>query len=123
MNMQDALQSHFSGLDGRDDPVFQDVAGAISCRFLFPGYPSRSAQISTLGWKKDRLPITRSKLAYEVAKNLNRYLVDMTGHAVDGSVEKYWKIGEGFMHLENMFLVHLVPVSKGSFQPEIWVMI
>ena len=39
------------------------------------------------------------------------------------SVEKCWKIGEGFMHLENMFLVRFVSVSKGSFQPEIWVMI
>lgn len=42
---------------------------------------------------------------------------------MDDSVEKYWKIGEGFMHLENMFLVRLVSVSKGSFQPEIWVMV
>ena len=26
------------------------------------------------------------------------------------------------MHLDNMFLVRLVSASKGSFQPEIWVM-
>ena len=32
-----------------------------------------------------------------------------------------WKIGEGFMHLDNMFLVRLESVSKGSWQPEIWV--
>jgi len=25
------------------------------------------------------------------------------------------------MHIDNMFLVNLVSVSKGSFQPEIWV--
>jgi len=25
------------------------------------------------------------------------------------------------MRIDNMFLVSLVPVSKGSFQPEIWV--
>ena len=40
---------------------------------------------------------------------------------MDGSADKCWKIGEGFMRLENMFLVRLVSVSKGSFQPEIWV--
>ncbi|KAF9644511.1 hypothetical protein BDM02DRAFT_3121808 [Thelephora ganbajun] len=40
---------------------------------------------------------------------------------MDHSIDKRWKIGEGFMHLENMFLVRLVSVSKGSFQPEIWV--
>jgi len=32
-----------------------------------------------------------------------------------------WKISEGFMHLDNMFLVRLESVSKGSWQPEIWV--
>jgi len=26
------------------------------------------------------------------------------------------------MRIDNMFLVNLVPVSKGSFQPEIWIM-
>ena len=34
---------------------------------------------------------------------------------------KRWKIGEGFMRLENMYLVRLDSVSKGSWQPEIWV--
>jgi len=32
-----------------------------------------------------------------------------------------WKVGEGIMHLDNMFLVRLESVSKGSWQPEIWV--
>ena len=41
---------------------------------------------------------------------------------MDGTTPKQWEIGEGFMHLDNMFLVRLEPVSKGSFQPEIWVM-
>ena len=42
-------------------------------------------------------------------------------HTIDGSTNKRWKIGEGFMKLENMFLVRLESVSRGSFQPEIWV--
>ncbi|KAF9643619.1 hypothetical protein BDM02DRAFT_3272935 [Thelephora ganbajun] len=122
INMRDAFRKHFTGLDGRDDPMFQNTVGTFSCRFLFPGYPSNpSAQISTLDWGKDRVPITRSKLAYEVAKKLNQYLESMTGHLMEQSVDRRWKIGEGFMRLENMFLVRLVSVSKGSFQPEIWV--
>ena len=35
-------------------------------------------KISALGCTRDRLPITRSKLAYEVAKKLKRYLDSMT---------------------------------------------
>lgn len=122
INLGDALRKHFTGLDGRDDPMFEKKAGAISCRLLFPGYPSNnSAQISTLGWTKDRVPITRSKLVYEIAKKLDQYLKSMAGHPMKKSVDQRWKIGEGSMRLENMWLVHLVSVSKGSFQPEIWV--
>jgi len=32
--MRDALRKHFTGLDGRDDPMFKETAGAISCRLL-----------------------------------------------------------------------------------------
>jgi len=34
INMGDALRKHFTGLDGRDDPMFKTTTGAISCRFL-----------------------------------------------------------------------------------------
>lgn len=34
INMRDALRRHFTGLDGRDDAVLQNAAGAISCRIL-----------------------------------------------------------------------------------------
>ena len=34
INMGDALRKAFTGLDGRDEPVLPDAAGAISCRLL-----------------------------------------------------------------------------------------
>lgn len=34
INMEDAFRERFTGLDGRDEPMFQNSAGAISCRFL-----------------------------------------------------------------------------------------
>jgi len=61
VNLGNALRKEFVGLDGRDEPVLQDAAGAISCRLLvgsssiyhkiagvdsirpqFPGYPGNS---------------------------------------------------------------------------------
>lgn len=42
-------------------------------------------------------------------------------YSIGGFTPQQWKIGEGFMYLENMFLVRLESVSKGSWQPEIWV--
>jgi len=32
-----------------------------------------------------------------------------------------WKIGEGYMHLDRVYLARLESVSKGSWQPELWV--
>ena len=32
-----------------------------------------------------------------------------------------WKMGQGGMRLERMYLVSVIWVSKGSIQPEIWV--
>ena len=34
INLGDALRKKFAGLDGRDDPMLQGSAGAISCRLL-----------------------------------------------------------------------------------------
>lgn len=114
INLGNALRKRFEGLDGRDDPVLQDAAGAISCRFLvglsvfhkifgvdsvhpqFPGYPDTGGsfqvwllhqlrchiltsrwKIHALDWTRKRQPITRSKLAHEVSKKLERYLRQM----------------------------------------------
>ena len=42
---------------------------------------------------------------------------------MENSADNCWKIGEGYMRFENLYLVSLLAVSKGSFQPEIWVMV
>ena len=91
-----------------------------------------------LNWTKKRTPIPRKKLAHEVAKKVERYLTRMAVRLYsdecclipynftqritpDGSVKGHLRIGQGFMHIDNMYLVSLVWVSKGSFQPEIFV--
>ena len=86
--------------------------------------------------------MTRSGLAYQVARKLKQYLDSMVvsfrcveiacpvlfttepqqkPYSIGRSTPKQWKIGEGFMHLDDMFLVRLKSVSNGSWQPEIWV--
>ena len=42
-------------------------------------------------------------------------------YTVTESTPMQWKIGEGFMNLDSMFLVRLESVTNGSWQPEIWV--
>ena len=86
--------------------------------------------------------MTRSGLAYQVAMKLDRYLNSMAvssrrgeiarralltiepqqrPFSVGESTPEMWKIGEGFMRLDHMFLVRLESVSIGSWQPEIWI--
>ena len=45
--MRDALRKHFTGLDGRDDPMFKETAGAISCRLLVWRFPQFLSRIRT----------------------------------------------------------------------------
>ena len=99
-------------------------------------------KISTKCWNKGRDPITRSALAYQIARKLKQYLDSMAvslrygeiaclvsltiepqqrPYSVSESTPRQSKIGEGFMHLDNMFLVRFESVSTGSWQPEIWV--
>lgn len=40
---------------------------------------------------------------------------------MDPSTDPQWKVGQGFMKLEKMYLVSISWVAKGSVQPEIWV--
>lgn len=40
---------------------------------------------------------------------------------MDPSTDKQWEIGEGFMHLNNMYLTKFESVSRGLFQPQVWV--
>lgn len=124
MNLGEALRNRFTGLEGRDEPVLQGAKNAIACRFLFPGYPSNTAvQIFTTSWGKKPNRIIRSKLAFLVARKLKHYLDAMkSSQVMNPAVDRKWQIGEGFMHIDNMFLAKLVPVSKASYQAEIWVM-
>lgn len=55
-----------------------------------------------------RKSISRSKLAYEVTKKLNRYLICMAGTPLDGVVDDSWRAGKGIMHTDNMFPANVV---------------
>ena len=77
-------------------PVCHKITGVDLILPQFPGYPANSGpcqvwllhllyfhvltargKINTLNWTRKRLPITRSKLAHEVARKLERYLDHM----------------------------------------------
>ena len=148
MNIRDALQKRFTGLEGRDDLVLQDAGNVVSCRLKFPGCPpngsiqvgtlilvvlshnDRDKKISTKHWGRVRDPISRSHLAYQVAKRIKQYLEDMAVSYRRGWIARLVSLkiepqqgphGSTPWKLDNMFLAQLESVSKGSWQPQLWV--
>lgn len=123
VNMGESFRRRYEGLEGRDDTVLEGERTAVTLRWWFPGYPiSKSYQVSTKNWDGDRTPLIRSKLAYQVAKKLKDYLDSMeTSHIMNPAAGSQWKIGEGFMTLDQMHLAKLEARSNGTFQAEIWV--
>ena len=99
--LRDALHGRFAKLVGRDEPMFQDNRPSISVRLnvsltraallyhlsnisvsvsnaiqnQWPGYQPWSRQIPTRDFRNPPGPITRSKLAKNVAKSVNRFIV------------------------------------------------
>ncbi|KAF9777988.1 hypothetical protein BJ322DRAFT_510417 [Thelephora terrestris] len=123
VNVGDALRDTFTGLEnGNDLIILGSKKTAFSCRFSFPGYPrNESPQIFTTYWNKEHDPIPCSVLAHRVARKLKGYLDEMNDLPMDSSIDRKWKVGEGFMQLNNMYLAKLEPTSRGSFQPQVWV--
>lgn len=71
---RDALNSKFMRLSGRDDPMFINRGPSVSIRLCWPGYAPWSRQIPTRDFRTPPGPITRSKLAKNVAKTVQRFI-------------------------------------------------
>ena len=128
-------------VDGCQFPGYPTNTRCNQVRILVQLFPIRlftCFQIAVRNWKKPPAPIMRSKLAYEIAKHVNQYMntssvsyrslfrysISNKGDQaipMDSSTDPQWKIGQGCMKLEKMYLVSVSWVSKGSVQPEIWV--
>jgi len=114
----DVLSENFDCLVGRDDPMFANYTGpAISLRLEWPGYKSWTKQIKTKDWRRDPQPITKSKLAVEVAKKVQTFVQDNINEPMTPGTER-WRVGPSFIQVDDLVLVRLVHVSKGSWQAE-----
>ncbi|KAF9644044.1 hypothetical protein BDM02DRAFT_3103514, partial [Thelephora ganbajun] len=83
----------------------------------WPGYKSWTKQIKTKDWRREPKPITKAKLANEVAKKVQNFIQDNINELITPGSER-WKVGPGFIEAKDLVLVRLVHVSKGSWQAE-----
>lgn len=112
IKLTDALDTSFNGLDSRDELMFDgDTRSAISCRINFDGFGAweKAKQISTKNYQRKRTSITKKKLGHDVAKLVRTYLDDLERAGCPYHIP-----------FEDMFLVRLAHVARGSWQPEIW---
>ncbi|KAK7056230.1 hypothetical protein VNI00_002782 [Paramarasmius palmivorus] len=69
ISLTDALHSRVRRLENRDETVFEGRGPSVSIRLEWPGYRQWSRQIPTKDFKSPPGPITKAKLAKNVAKN------------------------------------------------------
>ncbi|KII85834.1 hypothetical protein PLICRDRAFT_115115 [Plicaturopsis crispa FD-325 SS-3] len=117
--LTDALRTIHRRLHDRDEQVFQHRGPSVSIRIEWPGYAPWSRQIPTKDFRNPPGPITRQKLAKNIAKNVQRFLDHAAKKAMDEEADGRWRIGPRGIKFEDLALVSLHHVSMGSWQPHL----
>ncbi|KAF9643161.1 hypothetical protein BDM02DRAFT_3104782 [Thelephora ganbajun] len=116
--IRDAIKKIYAGLEGRDDPVLVEQSSVIQLRLEWPGYPPWSRKIRLDDWKKASQRISLKKLATEVSKCLERFILVHADKHSDRECSD-WRVGPEFIEVNRLVLIALDNVSKGSWQPRI----
>ncbi|RDX48257.1 hypothetical protein OH76DRAFT_1352884 [Lentinus brumalis] len=117
--LKDAFASKFSTLLDRDDSMFEGRGPSVSIRLNWPGYAPWSRQIPTRDFRSPPHPITRAKLAKNVAKTIHRFIQEMESQSQEDAGEAKWRVGSRGIKLEDLMLVGLQHVSMGSWQAHV----
>jgi len=117
--LRDAMHGRFARLMGRDEPMFQERGPSISVRIIWPGYQAWSRQIPTRDFRNPPGPITRAKLAKNVAKSVARFITEHKGRQMEEDGDPAWAVGPLKIDTFDLVLVRLDHVSKGSWQAQL----
>ncbi|KAI5116871.1 hypothetical protein M0805_005837 [Coniferiporia weirii] len=116
ISLHDALTGRFNRLTGRDDTLFETRGPSISIRLVWQGYQPWSRQIPTKDFKTPPGPITRAKLAKNIAKTVQRFIEEQKSVPMSFGSDPRWRVGNGNIEVNDLSLVSLHHVSKGSWQ-------
>lgn len=111
-------------LDHGDMQVFCDCGESVSIRINWPKISKWTEQFATLNHKRERQPITLNKAAVLVARKIERFFNwarTQMEEARTPTESCEWKLGDNWIRLEDLVLLALRRVSRGSWQPEIMV--
>ncbi|KAF9076540.1 hypothetical protein BDP27DRAFT_802711 [Rhodocollybia butyracea] len=121
ISLSDALHSRVRRLLDRDKTVFEGRGPSVSIRLEWPGYRPWSRQIPTKDFRTPPGPITRAKLAKNVAKCVLRFISERQNHSLEDEYNSRWRVssGKSSIKLEDLILVSFHHVSMGSWQPHL----
>jgi len=117
--LKDAMHGRFARLAHRDEAMFQERGPSISVRINWPGYQPWSRQIPTRDFRNPPGPITRGKLAKNVAKSVARFITEHKDRPMEEDGDPAWAVGPGQIDVFDLVLVRLDHVSKGSWQAQL----
>ncbi|KIJ62031.1 hypothetical protein HYDPIDRAFT_169402 [Hydnomerulius pinastri MD-312] len=116
--LNDALKGDMYRLLDKDEPVFEDCGPSVSVRISWPGYAPFHRSIPSRDFSKVKAPITKGKLAKNLANTAQRFIKKMSEKAMEDEADPRWKVGWQHIQAEDLILVSLHHVSKGSWQPQ-----
>jgi len=73
--------------------------------------------ISSHNWRRTKGLITKEKLAQSLAKTTGQFIENVSNKPLEIGAERSWKVGTQHIGVEDLILVSLHNVSKGSWQP------
>ncbi|TFK39968.1 hypothetical protein BDQ12DRAFT_698016 [Crucibulum laeve] len=117
--LSDALRARVKTLKDRDQTVFEGRGPSVSIRLEWPGYRQWSRQIPTKDFRSPPGPITKAKLAKNVAKCVQRFIDERKNQPLEEETDVRWKIGHPHITLDDIVLVSIHHVSLGSWQPHL----
>ncbi|OJA19772.1 hypothetical protein AZE42_03987 [Rhizopogon vesiculosus] len=119
VSLDDALKAKLRDLHGRDDHMFENCGPSVSIRLQWPGYRSWTKQIPTMDFKSPKCPITKAKLAKNVANCVKRFIDEKGPGRMEMEGDRSWRVGTRYIRVEDLMLVSLHHISKGSWQPQL----
>jgi len=96
--------------------MFMHRGPSVSIRLKWPGYGNWSRQIPTKDFRSPPGPITKAKLAKNIARTVERFIKEKEKQVLDPDEDDSWRVGTGHIGVDDLVLVGLQHVSKGSWQ-------
>ncbi|KAF9653962.1 hypothetical protein BDM02DRAFT_3182392 [Thelephora ganbajun] len=88
----------------------------FSLRIEWPGYRLWTGKFRAKNWGGTNAPVTRARLVSQLGRRIAEFIEAMEGVEC---ADLAWKVGSKNIKVDNLVLVSLIRVSKGSWQPVI----